>query len=117
MEGNIVEGTAGIECPHLIGRDDRKSAAIAAANDVIQPQSQRIGSFGLARRPTSLSCGLDTPRAWPSESGLVRSTAARRAGCSRIFMCRETKTPPGAGMCFPVLRGTSATAMDDNRLG
>ena len=44
-----MEAGTGIECPHLTGRDDRKSAAIAAANDVVQPHSQRIGSFGLAR--------------------------------------------------------------------
>ena len=37
------------ECPHLAGRDDRKSAAIAAANDTIQPDAKRITSFGLAR--------------------------------------------------------------------
>lgn len=37
-------------CPHLQGRDDRKTAAIAAANDVIQIGSERIKSFGLARQ-------------------------------------------------------------------
>jgi cytochrome P450 len=37
-------------CPHLADRDDRKSAAIAKANDTIQPGSRRIGSFGLARQ-------------------------------------------------------------------
>lgn len=41
--------TAELECPHLMDRDDRKSAAIAAANDIIQPESERITSFGLAR--------------------------------------------------------------------
>jgi hypothetical protein len=44
-----VNETSEIDCPHLIGRDDRKSAAIAAENDTIQPNSQRITSFGLAR--------------------------------------------------------------------
>lgn len=39
-----------IGCPHLIGRDDRKSAAIAAANEAIQPGAQRVTSFGLARQ-------------------------------------------------------------------
>jgi cytochrome P450 len=41
---------AQIACPHLAGRDDRKTAAIAAENDVIQPGSDRIRSFGLARQ-------------------------------------------------------------------
>lgn len=42
--------TAELACPHLAGRDDRKSAALAAANDVIQPGAERIRSFGLARQ-------------------------------------------------------------------
>lgn len=41
---------AELACPHLAGRDDRKSAAIAAANDVIQPGSAKVQSFGLARQ-------------------------------------------------------------------
>lgn len=45
-----MEDTAELECPRLSGRDDRKSAAIAAANDAIQPRAERVASFGLARR-------------------------------------------------------------------
>lgn len=41
--------SAQIACPHLAGRDDRKSAAIAAANDAIQPGAERVMRFGLAR--------------------------------------------------------------------
>lgn len=40
---------AEIACPHLIGRDDRKSAGIAAAHDLVQPGAERVGSFALAR--------------------------------------------------------------------
>ncbi|MBU6268456.1 MAG: cytochrome P450 [Sphingomonadales bacterium] len=36
-------------CPHLAGVDHRKTAAIAAANDVIQPGAARIGTFATAR--------------------------------------------------------------------
>jgi len=45
-----VNQTAALSCPHLAGRDDRKTAAIAAANDTIQPGAERINSFGLARQ-------------------------------------------------------------------
>ena len=41
--------SAEVACPHLLGRDDRKSAAIAAANDTIQPGAERVTSFGVAR--------------------------------------------------------------------
>ncbi len=41
---------AELTCPHLAGRDDRKTAAIAAANDVIQPGSAKVQTFGLARQ-------------------------------------------------------------------
>jgi cytochrome P450 len=44
-----VSQTAEIACPHLLDRDDRKSAAIAAANDTIQPGAERVTSFGMAR--------------------------------------------------------------------
>lgn len=36
-------------CPHLAARDDRKSAAIAAAHDTIQPGAKHVGSFSTAR--------------------------------------------------------------------
>jgi len=41
--------TTAAACPHLAGRDDRKSAAIAAENDVIQEGAERVTSFALAR--------------------------------------------------------------------
>lgn len=37
-------------CPAVKDRDDRKSAAIAAANDTIQAGAHRVSSFGLARQ-------------------------------------------------------------------
>ena len=37
-------------CPHLAGRDDRKTAQVAAAFDTIQPGARRIGSFDKARQ-------------------------------------------------------------------
>ncbi|MGE3692184.1 MAG: cytochrome P450 [Novosphingobium sp.] len=42
--------TAELACPHLTGRDDRKSAAIAEEFDTIQPDSQRVSSFATARQ-------------------------------------------------------------------
>ena len=42
--------TIAMICPHLAGRDDRKSAAIAEANDTIQPGADRVGSSALARQ-------------------------------------------------------------------
>jgi len=45
----MSEAAAPHPCPHLAGIDHRKTAAIAAANDVIQPGAQRIGSFATAR--------------------------------------------------------------------
>lgn len=44
-----LEQTAQAACPHAPDRDDRKSAAIAAANDTIQPGAERVKAFGLAR--------------------------------------------------------------------
>ncbi|MDE2406189.1 MAG: cytochrome P450 [Sphingomonadales bacterium] len=42
--------TAAHPCPHLAGRDDRKTAAVAAAHDVIQPDAVKLGAFATMRQ-------------------------------------------------------------------
>ena len=73
-------------CPHLGTRDDRKTAKVAAAHDVIQPGARSIGSFALARQ-IGRRRGCDRLPARPSQDH-VRTTehgadARRQVGLPR----------------------------------